>query len=186
METSLSEVNVLTPEQQRAYNVLTDNIDNWKNLQYAKLYAKNMFHTSFVTFSYEPFVKENLPQDPLWIWNQSNAKTTIRLDETRSVTIQKMNPRRRRNCPKPPSFKLWLFVITDDFGGPNLYFLWCEKGLTPTEKSMTPLAYREFSKASTGVATSIGTVFPNQLDLKDLAFLRVFTDEATSKELGWV
>ena len=180
----LNSVNILTPEQQRAYNVLTDNIDNWRNLQYPKQ-ARNMFESNFVAFSFDPFTKDNLPKDPLWIWNQSNSRTTIRLDDTRMVTIQKMNPRKRRDCPKPPSYKIWLFNIVDDFGGPNLYFLWCEKGVTATSKKVCPSSIREFSKAATGVATSIGTVFPSQLSIQDLSFLKVFTDEETSKELGW-
>lgn len=116
----------ITPEQQRAIQVLLLNLPNWKEFYQPELGA-SMFPTNFMAFSTEAFHK--LPHDDTWIWNQSNAKVTTELDQFHECTLQKMNTRKRKNCPKAPSFKIWLFALNKKNQPSHLYFLWCEKGI---------------------------------------------------------
>ena len=128
----------ITPEQQRAVQVLLFNLPNWKEYYQPEL-SSSMFPTNFMAFSTEPFHK--LPHDDTWIWNQSNAKVTTELDQYHECTLQKMNTRKRKNCPKAPSFKIWLFALNKKNQPSHLYFLWCEKGLT----TKTPVKFPDTS-----------------------------------------
>ena len=156
-----------------------------------------MLPTNFVAFSDIPFGKHNLPCENTWVWNQSNGKVVVPLDgNRRSVTIQKMNPRRKKECTtKPPSYKIWIYIITQQ-NLPDLHFLWCEKGTEPQpgrslnnvcsiQYGNNNLNVKPMQSFTGGIATSIGTVYPNQVTTADLSFLRPFMDDTTAVELGW-
>ena len=129
----------ITPEQQRAIQVLLLNLPHWKEYYQPEVGSEfaqiPMFASNFMAFSTEPFRK--LPHDDTWIWNQSNAKVTTELDQYHECTLQKMNTRKRKNCPKAPSYKIWLYALNKKNQPSHLYFLWCEKGVS--QKQMTPL-----------------------------------------------
>merc|ERR1712217_779647 len=112
--------------QQRALQVLSSALPYWKELYQQDLTGNKMFPNNFMAFSTQPFTK--LPHDDSWIWNQSNAKITTALDQQHEVTLQKMNTRKRKNCPRAPSYKIWLFSVNKRNQPSHLYFLWCEKG----------------------------------------------------------
>merc|ERR1711976_412388 len=128
------------PEQQRAIQVLLLNLPHWKEYYQPEVGSEfaqiPMFSSNFMAFSTEPFRK--LPHDDTWIWNQSNAKVTTELDQYHECTLQKMNTRKRKNCPKAPSYKIWLYALNKKNQPSHLYFLWCEKGVSQKQQ-MTPL-----------------------------------------------
>jgi len=121
-----------TPEQQRAIGVLIKALP-LRDTMYIK--TKNrykMFPTNFMAFSSEPFHK--LPHEDHWMWNQSNAKVSTKLDSGAEVTFQKMNTRKKKNFTKAPSYKIWLFTVLSNTSNEEFFFMWCEKGLN-TDKS---------------------------------------------------
>eukprot|EP00012_Vannella_robusta_P002775 CAMPEP_0206185818 /NCGR_PEP_ID=MMETSP0166-20121206/2035_1 /ASSEMBLY_ACC=CAM_ASM_000260 /TAXON_ID=95228 /ORGANISM="Vannella robusta, Strain DIVA3 518/3/11/1/6" /LENGTH=211 /DNA_ID=CAMNT_0053601087 /DNA_START=35 /DNA_END=670 /DNA_ORIENTATION=+ len=205
----------ITPEQQRAIQVLLLNLPNWKEFYQPEL-ANNMFPTNFMAFSTEPFHK--LPHDETWIWNQSNAKVTTELDQYHECTLQKMNTRKRKNCPKAPSFKIWLFALNKKHHPSHLYFLWCEKGLPSKNQvhfpesmnnnsyssaSLSPMSFYEDTKphfenqnlcnnqqyfCNNNQSMFDTDMFDEQsqpICLDDLSFLRPFMEQDVAMELGW-
>jgi hypothetical protein len=125
----------VTPEQERAVKQLYQNIPRWRELlQNQPLSA--IMGTGFFSFSASPFPK--LPHDNSWIWNQSNGKVSVELESGENqiyhVTLQKMNARKRRGCPKAPSYKAWLYTLAHKASAesveipPMLHAVWCEKG----------------------------------------------------------
>jgi hypothetical protein len=70
---------VLTPEQQKSFNVLTAHYERVNELPYHPSNSKKMFETGFMAFNREPFGNDNLPVESGWIWNQSSAKVTVTL-----------------------------------------------------------------------------------------------------------
>merc|ERR1712170_267149 len=113
-----------TPEQIRAVQVLKEALGQWKKYLVRELPSK-MFETNYMAFSTEPFHK--LPNDGDWHWNQSNAKVTTYLDNGEEVVFQKMNTRKKKNCIKAPSYKIWVYHITLPNNSSQLHFVWCEK-----------------------------------------------------------
>merc|ERR1712083_633936 len=143
-----------------------------------------MFYTDYVACTNVfPLTKENLPVGDSWVWNQSNAKVSVALDSQRVVSIQKMNPRKKRGAASTPSYKLWIYIISQR-GEKDLFFIWCEKGL-PRYLSLPPIPEKP-ECYSYGVATSIGIVYPGDLTIEDFAFLSAFTDIDTASNLGWL
>merc|ERR1719262_669932 len=173
----------ITPEQQRAIQVLLLNLPHWKEYYQPEVGSEfaqiPMFASNFMAFSTEPFRK--LPHDDTWIWNQSNAKVTTELDQYHECTLQKMNTRNKKNQPS------------------HLYFLWCEKGVSQKQQ-MAPIIsqndlqcidnytvypqtqYVEYTKSS-------HEYYPTQesfdITLDDLSFLRPFMDQEVASEFGW-
>lgn len=174
---------ILSPEQQNAFNVLVKHLARFSTLEKLFNKPKEMFTTGYVASTNFPLSKENLPIGDSWVWNQSNAKVVVPLDTRRTVAIQKMNPRKKRNGPSAPSYKLWIYVISEP-REKDLYILWCEKGLAGCIPQIwgdtKPESY------SYGVATSIGIIYPGELKIEDLAFLSDFTDCTTASTLGWL
>merc|ERR1712137_732437 len=83
------------------------------------------FQTNFRSF-FDKIVR--LPHGTSWLWNQSNAKVQVELEEY-SVQMQKMNTRRKKNGPKAPFYKLWLYTLVGKVNGAvSTQFIWCEKG----------------------------------------------------------
>merc|ERR1712000_431962 len=71
-----------TPEQKRALDVLEKHLPFW-NRYFMDVNVNGILPTDFVMFSLEPF--QNLPHEPHWVWNQSNAKIAVHLDPTTHV-----------------------------------------------------------------------------------------------------
>ena len=132
------------PEQIRAMEMLEKCLPEIKSLFIKKLDTNDMFKTNYVTF-FSSLV--NLPHGDSWLWNQSNAKVNIELDDF-VVLMQKMNTRRRKNGPKAPFYKLWLYSIkskADDF---TTQFVWCEKGISSKDQKQKKNSKR--TKETTG------------------------------------
>ena len=167
----------LPREQQRAIDIYYKHKDNFFSLldNSERLVADGpILPTNFVATKCQPFEKASLPKEPHWVWTQSNSKISIILDANTVITFRKLNPRKRFGSLRAPSYKIWLYQI-QCFGSFDKYFLWCEKGTKnpqPTEWS--------------GVNTSIGFVFPQNLSIYDLSFLSPFVDQRTAQELGWL
>lgn len=132
--TKVKGVHDLAPEQQKALNVLLHNIS-----RASELFLKNdtppskFCTTGFVAFSTKPLPK--LPHEESWIWNQSNGKVTVHADGY-YVTLQKLNTRKKKNCSKPPSYKVWMCYISRAVQEPpHLNFIWCEKGIANDDSS---------------------------------------------------
>merc|ERR1712137_461177 len=175
---------ILTPEQQRSFNELTSNFERFQQVCITSRPKVNMFETGFMAYSLKPFTNENLPIDAGWIWNQSSARVSVTLPKE-IITLQKMSPRRRRDCTKAPSYKIWTYCVQRRGSAP-VYFIWCEKGL-PSSRTFgsEPKPSCTLGKLS-GIASGIGTIFPDELTVGDLAFLGPFCDQSTALELGWV
>ena len=170
----------LTPEQKNAYATFMQyklKLHSLLHLSAMINKDKTLLPTNFVAASYKPFLKANLPREQHWTWNQSNAKVSVRVDDTTLVTFRKINPKKRNGASKAPSFKVWLYQIHTEYDS-DQYFLWCEKGVD-TALFTLPSNFN-------GVSTEIGTIFPQQISIESLSFLHPFTDTQTAIELGWV
>jgi hypothetical protein len=121
------------PEQLRALEVLQESMHQWDKLYFPVLPDK-MFPTGFKAF-FNPS-QTSLPHGESWVWNQSNAKMQIEWDDC-SVLMQKMNTRRKKNAPKAPFYKIWLFTVTSANNKQEKSFLWCEKGTEPKDNSLS-------------------------------------------------
>ena len=161
----------LTREQTKALNVVLEHLP----VLYMVPPANNRLHpdapllpTNFMASSCCPIPNANLPRGVDWHWNQSNAKITVTIDDQTKVTFKKICTKRKNTLlPCPPSFKIWSYEITKAGSG-TLYFLWCEKGVEQK-----------------GVHTEIGVIFPEELSISSLSFLKQFMDEQSAKEFGW-
>ena len=174
----------LVPEQQRALSVLLENMPRWSSLFTQQQPNMSMLRTGYFAFSAQPL--NSLPKGTTWLWNQSNGKTTIELDGKSSVTLQKMNTRRKRNSNSAPSLKVWLFYIQEPSHQPHLFGLWCEKGVpeeTCTQLSL-PMTIPSPLELKQSVSTS--SINIDEVKLSDLAFLSPFIDEDLAVEFGWV
>lgn len=128
-DTTLVDIHTISPEQQRALGVLNSNLPKWRSQLFEGQMELSQLTTNFMCFSPTPI--KNLPHDNTWVWNQSNAKIHVQLNEHTFVSFQKMNTRKKKNAPKPPSHKLWMYAIhTVNSNMPSeMFFLWCEKGI---------------------------------------------------------
>ena len=171
----LPALGTLPREQQNAVNVYLKNKNTFQSLLSSSTQVRaeaNFLKTGFVAASYQPFEKVNLPRTHDWHWTQSNSKTVVKLEDIQ-ITFRKLNPRRRMKSSKPPSYKVWLFHIqTIDNSEHDRYFLWCEKGVTITETE--------------GISTAIGFIYPQNLCIRDFAFLSQYVEEDIALELGWI
>ena len=95
------------PEQIRAMNTLQQSLPMFDNLFVEQVDPKTMFPTNYTQF-FDTLV--SLPHGDSWLWNQSNAKVNVQLSN-HSVLMQKMNTRRKKNGPKAPFYKLWLYTV---------------------------------------------------------------------------
>ena len=163
----------LPREQQKAIQVFLKNRHQLINLQQNTQNVdkdKALLHTNFIAASLKKFDQTQLPREDAWIWTQSNARAKVTLDASTTITIRKLNPRRRdTSTEKPPSFKIWLYEV-DSVTNVPWYFLWCEKGR------------RELD----GIDTDIGFIFPQYLSILDFSFLHPYVDYEVAKEFGWL
>ena len=168
----------LPREQQRAVSVFIKYQPNFDNLlPYAQhLYAEGpLLPTNFVASSRQSIEKTDLPEDPSWVWTQSNSRIAINLDARTLITFRKLNPRNRGSNAKCPPYKVWLYEIAT-LGEPTTYFVWCEKG---TE-------YFDNNSLGDGITTPIGLIFPHHLTALDFSFLHPFAERKVAQELGWI
>jgi len=174
-DTTLVDIHTISPEQQRALGVLNTNLPKWRAQLYEGQMELSQLTTNFMCFSSTPI--KNLPHDSTWVWNQSNAKIHVQLNEQTFVSFQKMNTRKKKNAPKPPSHKLWMYTIhsTDSDIPRELFFLWCEKGILKQ-----PLAVNAMPCTSPRGQTS--TASPNSFMVVDQKNL--VTDDSLAALFG--
>ena|SRR3990167_8845883 len=157
----------LSREQSIAIQKYKENRDRfYRALDHPFLCKKKqpLLDTDFIAASRQPFKKSKLPREDGWCWNQSNAKATVIVDGE-LIDFRKISPRKKTKSAKAPFFKIWLYhSVHNDF-----HFLWCEKG-----------------EDKAGINTEIGRIFPHQIELNNLAFLKPFIDEQIALELNWL
>ena len=193
------DVHSISPEQQRALSVLHSKLPIWRTMQRDTDFSRNILTTNYVCFSTTPF--KDLPTKN-WVWNQSNGKITVQLTNDTLVTYQKMNTRKRKNFPKPPMHKLWVFTIesTDSSIPRYLYCVWCERGahnIMPTAVlgnsqqtqcgSVTVIDHQESSADIQNETGDNNELHPDYFEilLAQLAFLKPFIEPSLAQELGW-
>jgi len=154
------------PEQIKAMQVLKKNLPNFTSLNIGILDTDVLFTTNFTCFC-ESIVK--LPHGESWLWNQSNAKVNISLSDY-NVVMQKMNTRRRKNGPKAPFYKLWLYTIKSQINKFQTQFIWCEKGTDPIKPEIIKQTLDIFQNESfTTKPTYIEpTIINNQQQINDI------------------
>lgn len=201
--TELSDIHSISPEQQRALSVLHSNLKKWKELQRDKEFDRKVLTTNYVCFSTVAF--KDLPRKNTWVWNQSNAKIKVQLTENCIVTFQKMNTRKRKDAPKPPSHKLWVFTIdsiSNDLPK-KLFFIWCEKGVAKTfnlnyssapsiipggcrftviDHKNSELIHSSFERSHFTPSENRNSL---ELSVADLSFLKPFIEPTIAQEFGW-
>ena len=193
-------MNRLSREQERAYQqylfMLTHDFSILQNNGCLLRTMSELLPTDFVAGCPFPFLNTKIPKEKHWTWNQSNAKTTVRVNSTNVVTFRKLSPRRRNSVTSDesdvPYYKIWIFhsQSTDQFGnldGNERFYMWCEKG-KPQAALLGKNIILEtgiFSKRRTGVKTEIGLVYPELLTAESFSFLKPFVDLDVAQELGW-
>ena len=171
----------LAKEQEKALAVLVENKSKISSLLRVNVNFKKsapLIKTNFMAASFTPFTKYKLPRESHWYWNQSNAKASVLLDGE-SVTFRKISPRKKHNLTAP-FYKIWIYHLHSQ---PNQYFLWCEKGVDFDKLDDHQLTVRSPSE---GISTAIGTVFPQEISIASLSFLKCFIDDNSAKEFGWL
>ena len=120
----------LTPEQHKAVQRFLQAKTAWKeNLQSLPPFV---LPTDFFSLATTPFPK--MVHDATWIWNQTNSKINIPIPECDGeLILQKLNARKRRGCPKAPSYKVWQYTLEQQQEPQKLFGLWCEKGADGTQ-----------------------------------------------------
>ena len=169
--TETTPVGLLSKEQQIAFTQFLKMIED---VEYYYVYAEKaaschgaILPTDFIAASPKPFPKSHIPREGHWIWNQSNSKVSVRLNANSIVTLRKINPRKRSGANHAPSYKVWLYHV-QDVCKPDTHVIWCEKGI------------------ESGIKTPIGLIFPDQLCIKDFAFLHPYVDTKLAHEFGWI
>jgi len=142
-------VHDLAPEQQKALTVLLNNLPKMSELFLQSDQPATKFCiTGFMAFSNKTLPK--LPHDESWIWNQSNGKVTVKAGDN-YVTLQKLNTRKKKNCPKPPSYKVWMcYISRSPQTSHYLNFIWCEKGVPAKDSSSSASPDSNRSESSDG------------------------------------
>lgn len=126
----------LTPEQNKAVQKFLSLFPDWKEQQIDM--PKTVLPSNFFSFSLNPFPK--LIHDISWIWNQTNSRILIKLDDDDNcgdLVLQKLNARKRRGYPKAPSYKVWQFSYSQEKEPSSIFGIWCEKGFDGKESSVT-------------------------------------------------
>ena len=166
---------MMSKEQQKALTVVLQNLNHMESkLKYSECIRKNgaLLPTDFMAASREPILKTNIPRESYWSWNQSNARISYHVNERTTITFRKVSTKKDvEYLSNVPSGKIWLYDISTMWE-PTYYFLWCERGVTPTG-------------SHSGIKTEIGVIFPDQLSAQCLSFLRPYVDEELAVELGW-
>ena len=148
--------------------------------------------TNFMAFTYLPISKSCIPKEKGWSWNQSNIKTVVPVSIDKVITLKKISPRKLATTSMEhiPSYKIWMFEIIQHNNAS--YFIWCEKGYQPLIFAHSLCIQPEHCQQSdrrqvdNGLVTPIGTIFPQQLSLQSLSFLRDFLEDRNlATELGW-
>uniref|UniRef100_A0A6U1UBA8 Uncharacterized protein n=1 Tax=Vannella robusta TaxID=1487602 RepID=A0A6U1UBA8_9EUKA len=193
----ITDIHSISPEQQRALSVLNSNLPKWSTLLRDNSFAHKVLTTNFVCFSTESI--KDLPKKNCWVWNQSNAKIRVQLNANTMVTFQKMNTRKKKNAPKPPAHKLWMFLIesSDPALPKKLHFIWCEKGTAKVLNCSNPPHLKITEGCSFAVVDHKNsgndlTCFrfdsprnSGELAVSQLAFLKPFIEPNLAQELGW-
>ena len=178
-----------SPEQEKAYSVLKENLPIYHSL-IVDNFSSKPFETNYKAFSRKPILKESLPHESWWVWNQSNAKVERWLNENIKVTMQKFNPRKRAGYrEKKASYKLWLFCLTNKRMEHQLSFLWCEKGVPSVNSFLTvdtPLFFDSFDPCVIQAEPEIQYMdIEDTVTLDSLSFLKSFVDPNTAAQFGW-
>lgn len=169
----------LSKEQKCAISVLEQHKPNilhhtlLKNAQHISCKTLALLPTGFVATSCTPIEKTCLPREQTWCWNQSNTKVEVILSDGTPVVFRKISPKKIDSRIVTPSYKLWIFQLQQTSDSPRLDFIWCEKG------------YDSVRTTTRSVDTEIGPVFPDQLSLEVLSFLRPFVEPEVAKAFGW-
>jgi len=186
--------NAFSPEQEKAYAVLKECLPSYQQYLVDSLPPKPL-ETNYRAFSKRVILKENLPHESWWVWNQSNAKVERWLNENIKVTIQKFNPRKRAGYrEKKASYKLWLYSLSNKSLEHQLSFVWCEKGVS--NSSLNFEAFEPFECSSMDVDmmdydyTDAEISFLDMLNgedvtLQSLSFLKTFVSPKVAAEFGW-
>ena len=78
-----------------------------------------------------------IPGGSTWHWNQSGSRVFLTNNDSSSILVAKLCPKRRGAYEQedpPPSYKLWIFELQGINSSP-FSVLWCERGSTPLERS---------------------------------------------------
>lgn len=135
----------LTPEQDQAMEIVLNKLNQLESAYFGGEQSQEppvlepssftkMYKTGEFFFSKVSFNKDNLwrPNTKSWMWNQSSPKISWLLQTCGKnifqIKAQKMNPRKFKNAPKAPSYKIWVYLIEKPGAGQAFYALWCEKG----------------------------------------------------------
>ena len=192
---------VCSPEQKQALEILKESLLCLSELPELRSRPSSLFETGYIAYSRTlQFTKDNLPGERGWSWNQSNGRIRIPLGDSRVVCMYKLNPRKKRHQPTPPSYKLWIFSIYKE-GEREMDVLWCEKGIS-TSDDFIVLEYPSHKKRNSTSAppstrscsTPEDTTKVKSDDDKDshigsieeYAFLAPFVDHDVAFEFGWL
>lgn len=150
-------------EKQRAIEKLKECWPNQESLMVSEISdSAGVFLTDFYGFTTRRIELKGTNE---WRWNQSVANVTFQLDNLH-VVMNKLNSRRKSpESGDIPSLKIWLYHIFDgdpSSGNPILYFIWCEKGVSPDAIHN-----------------------PADIRIEDLAFLKSFTSHDIAAGFGW-
>lgn len=171
----------LTREQQFAITVFINHRSAIQNLLKSyKYFGKShpLPKANFVAASQHPFQISKFPREEHWCWNQSNAKITVKVDDSTIITLRKVSPRTRKFQAVLPSYKIWLYEVESPCQ-PGYHFLWCEKGF---EEAVNLDETGLGSFIDTGVETEIGIIFPRLVSVESLSFLMPFVNENIARE----
>ena len=126
----------LPREKKRVFDSLVELFDNWQINCISEL-SDDILVTGTKCFTEFPVSMDSIPSGNGWVWRQSNARVSVRLDFQTIVTIVKLNTKKTVNAEKTkPPYKFWIVEIQL----PNqchLWYLYCEKGLN--ESSQPPV-----------------------------------------------
>lgn len=154
------------PEQIRALEMLKECLPRFDSLQMKQLDTNDMFSTNYIAF-FSKLVR--LPHGEHWLWNQSNAKVNVKFNNY-VVLMQKMNTRRRKNGPKAPFYKLWLYSIKAEDEEFSTQFIWCEKGESDTNNTRTKITPKEKICSPTLSSTSQSPTYFNPYENQQAIF----------------
>jgi len=124
-----TELKNLTPEQKKAWVKFERHYyDRMPNTIIETPFQPNFqFSTGFTGFTRKNLILRTLPHGETWVWNQSNGKIRVNLENERTVVYQKMSARSKPGEGKAPFCKLWVYKIYDNNAVIGT-LLWCEKG----------------------------------------------------------
>lgn len=159
----------LTPEQQRAISKLEIAIPMYDHLLVPYLPTVDRLCVSDnMLFIENHLSTSDIPRSKGWLWNQSRARQS-KSDQSGDIELSffKLNTRLAKHSKStPPPCKLWVFNMKIGYSNNKVVsFVWCERGMD---------------------TNSIPHCDIDNIDIKDLAFLKPFIEEVYAEELGWM